>query len=53
MAWLSRAGRPVELYVFVGGDTAEEIGLTGERLRTVAESLLQLSQLYGGPAAPR
>ena len=49
---LSTGCAPVELYVFVGGDTAEEIGLTEERVRTVAENLLRLSQLYGGPAEP-
>ena len=35
-----------------GGDTAEEIGLTEERVRTMAEDLLRLPQLYGGPADP-
>ena len=49
---LSTGCAPVELYVFVGGETAEEIGLTEERVRTVAENLLRLSQLYGGPAEP-
>ena len=43
---LFTACAPVSLRVFVGDDDDEPIGLTGDRVRTMAESRLRAARLY-------